>query len=108
MLEESDKAGKRAVIFTHCPPHLAEQGITHSLTKGSTEKLARIISGHDVAVIFAAHIHKTFNYKWKGIPVFIASLDSDTWVTKPAEYYFVAANERNISVRKVEVYKNQK
>ena len=65
----------------------AEQGIAHSLTQGSTDALARIISDYDVTANFAAHIHKTFNYVWNGIPVYIISFNDATWTdNQPAEY----------------------
>lgn len=64
LLEECKEGGRRAVIFTHCPPMSSEQGVTHSLTRGSTERLGEIISGYDVAAIFAGHIHRNFSYKW--------------------------------------------
>lgn len=108
-LEECTRDGKRAVIFTHCPPRAAEQGITHALTQGSTNALAQIIAGHDVAAIFAAHIHKTFNYVWNSIPVHIAALNDTTWMdNQPAEYLNVSVSKGQIKVKPIKIFKISK
>lgn len=109
MLNECKLEGKRAIIFTHCPPMSLEHGITHSMTKGSTERLAKTISGHDVAAIFAAHIHKTLNYLWNGIPVYITSLNDSTWTdNQSAEYLNVSVSNRQIEVKSVKIFKRLK
>jgi len=108
-LKECKQEGKRAVIFTHCPPMAAEQGIAHSLTQGSTDALARIVSDYDVAAIFAAHIHKTFNYVWNEIPVHVVALNDATWTdNQPAEYLNVSVSKGQIEVKSVKIFKTSK
>lgn len=109
ILNDSRKRGKRNVIFSHCPPKSAEHGVTHSLTAGSTKNLARIVSGHNVAAIFAGHIHKSLNYTWQGIPVHITSLHGSTWTNEqPANYLKVSIAGRQMKVETVILFRNSK
>ena len=105
-LAESSKKGKKAIIFTHCPPKSVEQGIDHSLTADATRRIAGIISGHDVAAIFSGHIHKTLSYTWEGIPVYITSLNNTSWHgLEPAEYLFVSISGEKITVQTIAVHR---
>lgn len=108
LLAECKREEKRAVIFTHCPPRAAEQGVAHALTKGSTNALAQIISDHDVAAIFAGHIHETFSYLWKGIPVYVTSLNEATWTDNNfAEYLYVILRDKKLTVETISLSKSK-
>lgn len=94
--------GRRIVIFMHHPPYDEAAGVTHSLLKRATETFHETISRHDVAAIFSAHIHKTFDYTWRGIPVFVTSLRESTGVKYPVSYRSVMASGNVIHVETVE------
>lgn len=102
IMERCKKDGRTAVIFTHCPPYSADGGVTHALMKGSTDRLAEVLAGRNVAAIFAGHIHTTFSYKWNGIPVYVTSLNAATWTDDhPAEYLHVTVADERLDVRPV-------
>ena len=107
MLEECKSQGKRAVIFTHCPPRDTEKGITHAMSRRSTKALSNIVKGHDVAAVFCGHIHENKKYLWEGIPVYISAIDDKVYQTKPAIYSHVLVKGRELIVTPIHIEKTQ-
>ncbi len=105
LLKECKQAQPQVVLFMHHPPRDKTQGITHALSPDSTQKLAGLLAGCKVTAIFAGHIHRTFQYKWHNIPVYITALDRNTWKTNPAEYYRVNVVNNKLRVDIVSVEK---
>ncbi len=60
LLKEAASQKKRAVLFMHHPPRFKKRVEKHTLSRSSTWLLEQILSGYDVAAIFAAHIHDVF------------------------------------------------
>ncbi|MGD9809318.1 MAG: metallophosphoesterase [Deferribacterales bacterium] len=89
---------RKILLFMHHPPYDKKQGITHALWRNSTDELSELIKEHDVKAIFAAHIHKTFEYEWSGIPVYITSLSETAGHGSPVTLRLVKAGENSIAV----------
>ncbi|HUT22799.1 MAG TPA: metallophosphoesterase [Sumerlaeia bacterium] len=103
-LGEAKQQGKRVILLTHTPPRSTDGGpVDHTMGSESSRALAEIISGYDVAAIFAGHIHKVFTYEWHGIPVYVSSLSKQTWKPDPAEYYQVWVEGKELEVKTIQV-----
>ena len=103
MLEEARQEERRAILLTHCPPRSTADGILHALDDASTIALKTAVSGHDVAPIFAAHIHRTLLYGWNSIPSYVTALSEKTWQSKPAKYCLGSVRGKRLLLKMVHV-----
>jgi len=66
------------LLVIHHPPRIDPTGLPWAtLDMGSTERLAEVLAGHNVAGILSGHIHINRVMHWHGIPIFVSGgLDS--------------------------------
>ena len=66
--------GRRKLLVLHHPPSLdpGRAGRWTTLDQPSTEALARVVAGHDIAGILSGHVHYNRVAHWLGIPVVIS------------------------------------
>ena len=55
-------------VWCHVPPRTV--GVHHSLTDGDSEKLMRVLNGHEVDALFTGHLHSYAEYELHGVPVY--------------------------------------
>ena len=110
-LDEGTESGKRIILLTHFSPRLIEMHPVfhdkdekdHALKAESTQALAEMIQGHDVAIVFGGHFNRTLQYEWMDIPVYATGMNEDTWVTESTAYYRVRVRGRTLTVETVEL-----
>ncbi|EGJ50945.1 metallophosphoesterase family protein [Desulfocurvibacter africanus] len=97
-LKDAQEKGMKIVMFMHHPPRDEQRGAKKALLGASTWLLAKSLEGYRIQAIFAAHIHKTFDFNWNGIPVYITSLNPSTWKGMPTYYRLVHVEGDSLKV----------
>jgi Icc protein len=82
--ELDEQAPEGTVVAMHHPPVPLVQPVAHPTGLRNTQALADVLSGSDVRLILAGHLHTSTQSMFAGIPVSVASATSYTQDTNVA------------------------